>query len=91
MLYSLFRSLSPVFAGIVYSVSLTSGLGYPLDYHLIFVIMAGIILVVMVMDWWLDFLRALKDIKSRKEMKRILLMVEEHKSKKNQIDQSLRI
>ena len=63
--YSLFRSLSPVFAGIVYSVSLTTGLGYPLDYHLIFVIMAGIILVVMVMVAGFP-----ESIKQHKEQKR---------------------
>ena len=48
-IHSLFRSVSPIFAGTVYSVSLTTGLGYPLDYHLIFIIMGGILLVVMVM------------------------------------------
>ena len=35
--------------GIVYSVSLTTGLGYPLNYHLMFIIMAGVILVAMMM------------------------------------------
>ena len=48
-LSSLCRTFSPLFAGSIYSVSLTTGLGYPLDYHLIFVIIGLIILAVMFM------------------------------------------
>ena len=38
-----------MFAGSIYSVSLTDGLSFPLNYHLIFIIFAIIILIVMVM------------------------------------------
>ena len=44
-----YRTLAPVFAGSIYSVSLTDGLSFPLNYHLIFIIFAIIILIVMVM------------------------------------------
>ena len=43
------RTVAPVFAGSIYSVSLTDGLSFPLNYHLIFIIFAIIILIVMVM------------------------------------------
>ena len=38
-----------MFAGSIYSVSLTNGLGFPLNYNLIFIIFGIIMLVVMVM------------------------------------------
>ena len=38
-----------MFAGSIYSVSLTNGLGFPLNYNLIFIIFGIIVLVVMVM------------------------------------------
>ena len=38
-----------MFAGSIYSVSLTDGLSFPLNYHLIFIIFAVIMLIVMVM------------------------------------------
>ena len=43
------RTVAPVFAGSIYSVSLTDGLSFPLNYHLIFIIFAVIMLIVMVM------------------------------------------
>ena len=45
----LYRTLAPLFAGSIYSVSLTDGLSFPLNYHLIFIIFAIILLTVMVM------------------------------------------
>ena len=44
-----YRTVAPLFAGSIYSVSLTDGLSFPLNYHLIFIIFAIIILIVMVM------------------------------------------
>ena len=38
-----------MFVGSIYSVSLTDGLSFPLNYHLIFIIFAVIMLIVMVM------------------------------------------
>ena len=38
-----------MFSGSIYSVSLTNGLGFPLNYNLIFIIFGIITLVVMVM------------------------------------------
>ena len=38
-----------MFAGSIYSVSLTDGLSFPLNYHLIFIIFGIIMLIVMVM------------------------------------------
>ena len=38
-----------MFSGSIYSVSLTNGLGFPLNYNLIFIIFSIITLVVMVM------------------------------------------
>ena len=46
---SFYRTVVPLFAGSIYSVSLTDGLSFPLNYHLIFIIFAIIILIVMVM------------------------------------------
>ena len=43
------RTVAPVFAGNIYSVSLTDGLSFPLNYHLIFIIFAIILLAIMVM------------------------------------------
>ena len=44
-----YRTVAPVFAGSIYSASLTNGLGFPLNYNLIFIIFGIIMLVVMVM------------------------------------------
>ena len=44
-----YRTLAPLFAGSIYSVSLTDGLSFPLNYHLIFIIFGIIMLIVMVM------------------------------------------
>ena len=41
-----YRTLAPLFAGSIYSVSLTDGLSFPLNYHLIFIIFAIILLMV---------------------------------------------
>ena len=38
-----------MFSGSIYSVSLTNGLGFPLNYNLVFIIFGIIMLVVMVM------------------------------------------
>ena len=45
----LHRTVAPVFVGSIYSVSLTDGLSFPLNYHLIFIIFGIIMLIVMVM------------------------------------------
>ena len=44
---SFYRTVALLFAGSIYSVSLTDGLSFPLNYHLIFIIFAIIILIVM--------------------------------------------
>ena len=44
-----YRTIAPVFAGTIYSISLTNGLSFPLNYNLIFIIFGIIILLVMVM------------------------------------------
>ncbi|KAJ1654575.1 hypothetical protein IWQ61_005513 [Dispira simplex] len=39
---SLARAIGPILAGTIWSWSLASGYGFPLDYHLVFIVMAGI-------------------------------------------------
>ena len=49
---SLYRSIAPLFAGSIFSASLSEknqSLGFPLDYHLIFVLFGIILLMVLLM------------------------------------------
>ena len=41
--------MSPLFAGGIYSASLSDGIGFPLDYHLIFIIFGIIFLLTLFM------------------------------------------
>ena len=46
------RTVSPVFFGTIFSASLsdtTRNIGYPLDYHLIFLLISGVFLLVNVL------------------------------------------
>ena len=54
--YIFCRFVSPLFAGYIYSVSLSDAnqsLGFPVDYHLIFIIFGLILLVVLIMTSYL--------------------------------------